>query len=78
MLPFRLRALDWIAGGCVCCVQGLFPSGCLSDSACQPQALFQLRVQNPDGFTLIPARTRWYHLQLCDSAPWWKCLGWVT
>lgn len=42
------------------------------------QVLLQFRAQNPDDITLIPARTRWYHLQLCDSAPWWKCLGWLT
>lgn len=62
----------------VCCVQGSSPLAVSVTQLSVSPVLFQLRAQNPDGITLIPARPRWYHLQLCDSAPQWKCLDWLT
>lgn len=40
------------------------------------RALFQLGVQDSDDISPISVRTRCYHLRLCDSAPWWRCLSW--
>lgn len=58
VVPFRPKALDWIAGERVCCGQGLFPSGCLSDSACQC-VTGAVSVQG--------SKPRWYHTHSCKS-----------
>lgn len=84
VLSYRVRALAWMAGECICCAPPpvahcvATPWVSVTQLMSTAWALFQLRVQNPDGITPISIRTRGYHLRLCSSAPWWRRLSWLT
>lgn len=84
VLSFRVRALAWMAGECICCaplpVAHYVVSAWVSETqlVSTAWALIHLRVQNPDGITPISVRTMCYHLRLWDSAPWWRCLSSLT
>lgn len=77
VLSFRIRALGWMAGECIC-YTSLPVAVWLTQLVRTAWDLFQLRLQNPDDSSPLSVRTRCYHLRFCDSAPWWRCLSWLA